>query len=95
MSRKIGLVALVIVALLVPAIVGTADGYVWVVVQGGLIGSITGTVPLALLGGTLYATQQDALAAINAASGGHVGNWYLWVCLNGACVPVDPYSVGS
>ncbi len=95
MIRRISLVVLLLATLLVPALTAAGDGYVWVVVQGGPIGSIAGTVPLALLGGTMYATQQDALAAINSAAGTSVSNWYLWVCLNGACVPVDPYSTGS
>jgi hypothetical protein len=95
MIRKIPFVILVLAILFVPALVASGDSYVWVVVQGGPVGSITGTVPLAMLGGTLYYTQEDALAAFNEAAGTSVSNWYLWVCLNGACVPVDPYTVGS
>ncbi len=95
MVRKISIVILVIAALSVSAVAATADPTVSVVIQNQPVDSLLGVIPMSALSGTAYATQQDALDAINAAAGTSIENWYMYVCVNNACVPVDPYSTGS
>ncbi len=83
------------VILTAPALIAAADTYVYVVVEGSQYNSSILPVPITWLGGTLYDTQQDALNAVNALAGTSIDNYYVWVCLDGACVPLDPYTVGN
>ncbi len=78
-----------------PALVAWSSGDGYVIVSGSLAKLAAGVLPLWMIGGTLYATQEDAQAAINAMAGTSLDNYYIWVCVDSACVPVDPYNVGS
>lgn len=62
-------------------------------VNTGLLGGIT--APLGRLGQAAYNAQEGAHRAITATTGITVNHFYVWTCVDGACVPVDPFTVSK
>ncbi len=99
MPRRVLIFLLVAAILLIPAFSAWSDGDGYVIVSGTLadwaIATTGGVLPYSMIGGTLYATQQDAQAAIASMTGTSLDTYYVWVCVSDACAPVDPYNVGN
>lgn len=66
---------------------------VYVHVDAPLIGSVTEAIGLYELGLLLFGTQEDAHEALTDTTGLDVDHYYVWLCLNGECLPADPFTV--
>ncbi len=93
MSRRVTVLILIVAMLMVPALAAWSD--VYVIVSGTLASMASGWLPLSMISSPLYATQQDAQAAIDSMTGTSMDTYYVWVCVSDSCVPVDPYNVGN
>lgn len=49
--------------------------------------------PIESTGEELYDLQEGAHAELTENTGQEVDHYYVWICVDGACVPVDPFTV--
>ena len=92
MNRTIGRIALAVTAgLALGSSALGADDDVYVSAEVALLGDAAS--PLGEVGAELWDLQEGLHAAITGLTGVSVPHYYVWICLNGACVPVDPFTV--
>ncbi len=99
MGRRARVLILVVALLSAGALAAWAATDYYVIVGGGLADLAAQTAASLLpVGDTavfIYTTQQDLQSTLDSLTGSSMQNYYIWVCVSSACVPLDPYTVGN
>ena len=72
-----------------------SDQDVYVVFRGQVFENAATLLPAALIGELAFELQEGAHENITHVSGAEVDHYYIWLCLEDACIPVDPFTYSS
>ncbi len=64
---------------------------VYIMIKGEVTEDATSILPAALIGELAFDLQEGTHESITDVSGAEVDHYYIWVCLEDACIPVDPF----
>ncbi len=64
---------------------------VYIMIRGEVIEDATSILPADLIGELAFNLQEGTHESITDVSGAEVDHYYIWVCLEDACIPVDPF----
>ena len=64
---------------------------VYIMIRGQVIEDTTSILPVDLIGELAFELQEGTHESITDVSGAEVDHYYIWVCLEDACIPVDPF----
>ncbi len=99
MGRRVTVLILVVALLSAGALAAWAATDYYVIVDGGAAELAAYTAASLLpVGDTavfLYTTQEDLQSTLDSLTGTSTDNYYIWVCVSSACLPLDPYTVGN
>ena len=65
---------------------------VYIVFRGQHIANVTSLLPGDLVSDLLLELQEGAHETITDVSGAELDHYYIWLCLEELCIPVDPFS---
>lgn len=82
------------VALLVSGM-AIASNDLFVRVRSPLLGRVASGLGVGKLGKSLYDVQEGAHALVTDATGVAIPHFYVWVCAEEECLPVDPFLVNK
>ena len=68
------------------------DEDVYIVFHGAHFQRVTSFLPKALISNVLFDLQEGTHENITDVSGAEIDHYYIWVCLEDFCIPVDPFS---
>ena len=68
------------------------DKDVYIVFQGRHIRNATLLLPNDLISDLLFELQEGTHETITDVSGAEIDHYYIWLCLEDLCIPVDPFS---
>lgn len=91
MPRTFSPYLLVLTALVLGSPVTAKDPSIHV--RGPVATAVNQALPVAETGQTLYDTQEGAHSTITATTGESIDHYYINVCTEDECVPVDPFRV--
>ena len=63
---------------------------VYLIIRGQVIEDAASILPVALVGEIAFDLQEGTHESVTDVSGAEVDHYYIWVCLEEACIPVDP-----
>jgi len=95
-SRRVGFAAAVVAALLSSAAADYhEDQDVYINVKHPALGGAAKALPIQALGNVAFVAQEGAHQFVRATSGVGIDHYYIWLCIDGQCVPVDPYTINK
>jgi hypothetical protein len=65
---------------------------VYLVFRGFIFKRVTSLLPLDVIGEVAFELQKGTHEAIRDVSQVEIDHYYIWVCLEDECIPVDPFS---
>ena len=68
------------------------DQDVYIVFRGQHIADVTSLLPGDLVSDLLFELQEGSHDTITDVSGAELDHYYIWLCLEELCIPVDPFS---
>ena len=68
---------------------------VYIVMKGWVFEDATSILPVELIGELAFELQEGTHENITDVSGAELDYYYIWVCLEDACIPVDPFRVSE
>lgn len=68
---------------------------VYITVDDELLQAAAETYGIGAVGWELFGLQEGAHEAVTDTTGQGVDHYYIWVCVGGECVPIDPFTVGN
>jgi hypothetical protein len=89
MKRPLSLVLLT--TLLLASLASAEDQYIHI--RSPLAQTVNKLLPVAETGKVLYDTQEGAHDTVTAVSGEEIEHYYINVCTEDECIPVDPFRV--
>lgn len=67
---------------------------VYIVFKGQHFSDVASFLPLELVGQLAFELQEGTHASVRHVGVAEVDYYYIWLCLEDACIPVDPFRVG-
>jgi hypothetical protein len=71
------------------------DNDIYLRVDNKNLNKVAKAVALNRTGDALFETQEGAHATTTETTGQEVDHYYIWICLGGSCVPVDPFTASN
>ena len=68
------------------------DQDVYIVFHGSHIRNVTALLPGDVVSDVLFELQEGTHETITDVSGAEIDHYYIWLCLEDLCIPVDPFS---
>jgi hypothetical protein len=68
---------------------------VYLVFHGKVIKGVTSLLPLSVVSGVTFKLQEGTHSSVRDVSQAEIDHYYIWVCLEEACIPVDPFSYSN
>jgi hypothetical protein len=72
-----------------------ANKDVYLVFRGKVFRQVTLLLPLRVVGEAAFKLQEGTHESIRDVSQAEIDHYYIWVCLEDACIPVDPFSYSN
>lgn len=104
MTIHFGLIRTLIVSILLVGVLGVAladdDGYnsendIYIEIENQTLEEVAEAIRLGEFGTELFELQEGLHDTIGDSTGEEIDHYYIWICVGGECVPIDPFEFGG
>jgi hypothetical protein len=72
-----------------------SDDDVYLVFKGFIFKRVTSLLPISVVGEAAFKLQEGTHESIRDITHAEIDHYYIWVCMEDACIPVDPFRYSS
>jgi hypothetical protein len=72
-----------------------SDKDIYIVFKGSVFKKVSALLPAEVLGEVAFNLQEGTHSSIKDVSQAEIDHYYIWVCLEDDCIPVDPFTYSN